>query len=224
MAVALITGGTRGIGLACARALRADGMRVAVCGRDAGHVASAAAETDLARICDVSDRDALGAFAGEVAGVLGGIDVVVANAGVLPAPTPVTETAPDVWNRLLAVNLVGVSNTLAACIRHLRASAGYAFVIGSVSGHEGEPGLGAYGSTKWAVRGLVQAFLREEHAHGVRATVIAPGLVDTDMGATVEAPGDPLPPEDVARTVRWCLGLSRQAIVREVLLEREAAL
>src|SRR5689334_24953711 len=137
MAGALITGGTRGIGLECARTLRRLGLGVAVCGRDPAATAAAGEELELARVCDVTDRADVSAFTDEAASALGGLAVVIANAGVLTDRALLAETPADVWESTLRVNVIGVANTLAAATPHLRRSRGYAFVISSISGHEG---------------------------------------------------------------------------------------
>lgn len=223
MAGALVTGGTKGIGLECARALRRLGLPVAVCGRDAGDVDACAGEMELARSCDVADRGAVDAFTAEAASTLDGLAVVVANAGILSERATVAQTPPDVWERTMRVNVIGVANTLAAATPHLRRSRGYAFVISSIAGHEGMAEFSAYSSSKWALRGLTRTFIQEEARNGVRATVISPGLVDTRMGDAAGFGGERLRPSDVAATVEWCLALSPASLVREVLLERMAA-
>jgi NAD(P)-dependent dehydrogenase (short-subunit alcohol dehydrogenase family) len=222
MAGALVTGGTRGIGLECARTLRRLGLGVAVCGRDPADVAAAAGVMELARACDVTDRAAVAALAGEAASTLGGLAVVIANAGVLTQRALLVDTPTDVWESTLRVNVLGVANTLAAATPHLRRSRGYAFVISSISGHEGMAEFSAYSASKWSL-GLTQTFLQEEAVNGVRATVISPGLVDTRMGDAAGFGGERLQPSDVAATVEWCLALSPAAVVREVVLERMAA-
>jgi len=223
MAGALVTGGTRGIGLECARTLRRLGLGVAVCSRDPEDVAAVAGEVDLARACDVTDRDAIGALANEAASALGGLAVVIANAGVLTERAPLVDTPVDVWESTLRVNVVGVANTLAAATPHLRRSRGYAFVISSIAGHEGMAEFSSYSASKWGLRGLTRSFIQEEAPRGVRATVISPGLVDTRMGEAAGFGGERLRPSDVAATVEWCLALSPAALVREVVLERMAA-
>ena len=223
MAGALVTGGTRGIGLECARTLRRLGLGVAVCSRDPEDVAAVAGEVDLARACDVTDRDAIGALANEAASALGGLAVVIANAGVLTERALVVDTPVDVWESTLRVNVVGVANTLAAATPHLRRSRGYAFVISSIAGHEGMAEFSSYSASKWGLRGLTRSFIQEEAPRGVRATVISPGLVDTRMGEAAGFGGERLRPSDVAATVEWCLALSPAALVREVVLERMAA-
>jgi NAD(P)-dependent dehydrogenase (short-subunit alcohol dehydrogenase family) len=223
MAGALVTGGTRGIGLECARTLRRLGLGVAVCSRDPEDVAAVAGEVDLARACDVTDRDAIGALANEAAAALDGLAVVIANAGVLTERALLVDTPVDVWESTLRVNVVGVANTLAAATPHLRRSRGYAFVISSIAGHEGMAEFSSYSASKWGLRGLTRSFIQEEAPKGVRATVISPGLVDTRMGEAAGFGGERLRPSDVAATVEWCLALSPAALVREVVLERMAA-
>jgi NAD(P)-dependent dehydrogenase (short-subunit alcohol dehydrogenase family) len=223
MAGALVTGGTKGIGLECARTLRRLGLPVAICGRDAHDVDAFGAEMELSRVCEVTDRTAVDSFTTEAAEAFDGLAVVVANAGVLSERATLAETTADVWEATMRVNVVGVANTLAAATPHLRRSRGYAFVISSIAGHEGMAEFSPYSSSKWALRGLTLSFLQEEATNGVRATVISPGLVDTRMGDAAGFGGERLRPSDVAATIEWCLALSPASLVREVLLERMAA-
>jgi NAD(P)-dependent dehydrogenase (short-subunit alcohol dehydrogenase family) len=222
---ALITGGSSGIGLACARALHADGYRVALCGRDGERVRRAAAaigEDANGVACDVADRGAVERFVAETAEQFGRIDVIVAAAVIYAVRDTVAEIASDAWQEVLDVNLSGVMHTLSAAVPHLRASRGYAFVLSSVSGKQGMAGSSVYCASKWGVLGLTHSFIKEEARHGVRATAICPGLVDTPMvggGGATPAP-EMLSPNDVAETVRFCLSLSPIALVREIVLER----
>src|ERR1700752_2080962 len=104
MSGALVTGGTGGIGLECARALRRLGLGVAVCGRDAAGVATAGTEAELSCVCDVTDREAVAAFTSQAASTFGGLSVVVANAGILTERSSLAETPADVWERTMRVN------------------------------------------------------------------------------------------------------------------------
>jgi NAD(P)-dependent dehydrogenase (short-subunit alcohol dehydrogenase family) len=224
MRAALVTGGTSGIGLACARMLRRDGYGVAICGRNEGRLERASAELGeqtLAQRCDVARRDEVERLVAATVERFGGLDVVVACAGVGAFGQTVEQIGDEDWARVLAVNLTGAMHTLAACAAELRRRRGYAFTVSSVAGKQGMPGSGAYSASKWGLLGLTHSFIREEARHGVRATAICPGMVDTPMIGARRG-GELLAPEDVAQTVRYCLGLSPVALVREIVLERTA--
>ena len=93
--------------------------------------------------------------------------------------------------------------------------------IASVSGKRGMAGLSAYCSSKFAVIGFTESLAREEAAHGIRATSICPGYVETPMVADAETPGsEMIRPEDIAATVLYLVRLSPKAVVREIVLER----
>ena len=177
----------------------------------------------LARACDVADRGAVEALVRDVVGELGGLDALVANAGVDGRWDRLQDLSTEAFRETLEVNLIGTFNTLTVAAPHLRERRGYAIAISSALGVRGVPRGGAYVASKHGVNGLLATFLAEEARHGVRATAICPVYVDTDM--TVEArerigQGEMLSAEDVAETVLWCLRLSPVAVVREVVLDR----
>jgi NAD(P)-dependent dehydrogenase (short-subunit alcohol dehydrogenase family) len=220
---ALVTGGGSGIGLACARALRELGYRVALCGRDTRKLeAAATAIGDAAWIaCDVTNRDAVEAAVADTVDRFGRLDVVVANAGVFPPSRATLDRTPlDEWEVVTATNLDGVFHTLAAALPYLRVSAGYAFVIGSIYSRHALRLSAAYTASKFGALGLTHTLLQEHEEHGVRATAILPGIVDTSMVTGDHHRDELLRADDVARTLRWCLELSPAAIVREVTIER----
>ena len=209
MAGALVTGGTRGIGLECARSLRRRASASPSASRHPEDVTAAAGEAELARVCDVTDRDAVGALADEAAAALGGLAVVVANAGVLTERALLADTPADVWESDAAGQRGGRGQHPRRRDAAPPPQPWYAFVISSIAGHEGMAEFGAYSTSKWGLRGLTRTFIQEEAPRGVRATVISPGLVDTRMGDAAGFGGERLRPSDVAATLEWCLALSR---------------
>ena len=218
---ALITGGSSGIGLACARKLVELGYNVAICGRDEGRLAAAQVDcgAEIAITCDVGDRVAVQRFVDAAVDRFGGLDVVVANAGDWRGG-PIEELRGEDWDAVLRTNLNGTFYTAAATLAHLRARAGYIFVIASISAFMSAVGFAAYSSSKAGLRGLSFAIREEVAGQGVRVTVISPGYVDTPfLGAEERARDGLLSPTDIAETVAWCLRLSPAAVVRDIVIE-----
>ncbi|MFL5400637.1 MAG: SDR family NAD(P)-dependent oxidoreductase [Myxococcales bacterium] len=195
--ICVVTGASRGIGLACASALRAAGARVAVCA--ARTVPSVPAE--LSRRCDVSDSQAVGRFFTEVQAVLGPPDVVVLNAGVLERG-PLEEFTDEQWDRVLGVNLRGAFLCARAAWSSLARTRGRLIGMGSISGTLGTAEAAAYNASKWGLTGLVKSLAEEGREAGIFAALVLPGSVDTEM--LRKTPFEPqMTPEDVARVVRF---------------------
>ena len=188
----LVTGGSRGIGAAVARAFAARGDRVAVHYRDA----AAAAEAVLAGLpgdghavvrADLTDADAVRAMVDEAAGRLGGLDVLVNNAGVY-VPHPVLATSyeewQEAWRATLGVNLVGAANATWCAARHMMARGGGRIVnVGSRGAFRGEPAHPAYGASKAGLHAFGQSLAIALAPHGITVASVAPGYVATDMTA-----------------------------------------
>ncbi len=211
---ALVTGGARGIGLALATALAADGWRVVLADLDEAGAQAAAARLPAARAVrlDVTDADAVEA-------VVAGIEedeplrLVVNNAGVSPAPGDAGLWPVAEWQRVVAVNLMGVVHGVNAAYPRMRArGSGVVLNVASLAGLVPGPGLGPYGATKHAVVGLTLGLRADAAPYGVRVSALCPGWVDTAMldstgpdGRPVRDDlrefgiGDPVPPAEVAR-------------------------
>jgi 3-oxoacyl-[acyl-carrier protein] reductase len=189
----LITGASRGIGAATARAFAAAGDRVAVHHRDsaglAGQVRDSLPGTGHAVVqADLADADAVRVMVDAAASALGGIDVLVNNAGVYH-PHPITQTSYEEWQagwqEALGVNLVGAANVTWCAVAHMTAAGrGGAIVnVSSRGAFRGEPGQPAYGATKAGLNALGQSLARALGPHGISVTTVAPGFVETDMAA-----------------------------------------
>jgi len=181
----LITGGASGIGAACVRRFQGDGCSVAVLDRDQRALEASPAE--FGTTCDVADADSLGAAVDEAAAALGGLDVVVAAAGIAARGT-VADTDPGDWDRVVAVNLRGVYLTGRATIPHLRAAGGGAIVnVSSQFGLVGCLASPAYCASKAGLIGLTRAMAIDHTEEGIRVNCVCPGPVDTPMLAWTDA-------------------------------------
>jgi 3-oxoacyl-[acyl-carrier protein] reductase len=220
----LVTGASRGIGAAVAQEFAAAGDRVAVhygAARDAAQevAASLAGDGHVVVAADLADPEAVRAMVGDAAQGLGGLDVLVNNAGVF-TPHPITETTYEEWQRAwhetLAVNLVGAANAAWCAVPHMIEAGGGRIVnVSSRGAFRGEPRSPAYGASKAALVALGQSLARALGPHRIAVTTVAPGWTDTDMAAdTLAGPrGDAIraesplgrvaTPTDVARAVLY---------------------
>ncbi|WP_073948205.1 SDR family oxidoreductase [Streptomyces kebangsaanensis] len=176
----VVTAGAAGIGLAMARAFAANGDRVHICDIDEralGQVTGADPRI-TGTVCDVSDRPSVEAFVKAAVRTLGGIDVLVNNAGIAGPTSPVEEMDPDQWEAVLAVNLTGTFNVTRLSIPHLKKSdAGVVLVMTSVGGRYGYPNRSPYATTKRGLIGLTETLAVELGDDGIRVNAIAPGAV-----------------------------------------------
>lgn len=183
--VALVTGGTRGLGLGLARALGRSGAGVALVGRDgatgAAAVAALADEGIAAHafVADVSDDAAMRDAAAAAQERLGAIDVLVCAAGVGAPRRPVWEATPQDYRGCFDINVLGVVNAMAAVLPAMIARGeGRVVAIGGTYGHKGVAGFSLYAASKWALRGLVKSAALDAAPHGVRVNMISPGGVE----------------------------------------------
>jgi 3-oxoacyl-[acyl-carrier protein] reductase len=184
----LITGASRGIGAATARAFAAAGDRVAVhygARREQAEAVRAALPGDghLVAGADLADADAVRAMADEVAAALGSIDVLVNNAGVFvahPIETSSYEEWQRAWRHTLAVNLVGAANLTWCAVRHM-GPGGRIVNVSSRGGFRGEPEQPAYGASKAGIVAFAQSLARALGPRGIAVTAVAPGFTETDM-------------------------------------------
>jgi NAD(P)-dependent dehydrogenase (short-subunit alcohol dehydrogenase family) len=188
----LVTGGSRGIGRACAVGFAERGARVAInyrANREAADATLAALPggPHTALQADVTDPEAVKDLVASAADALGGLDVVVNNAGIW-----VEHKLEDVdydewqgaWNRVLQANLVGPSNVSYCAARHMIDHGGGKIVnVSSRGSFRGEPDGPAYGASKAGLNAMSQSLAKRLAPHGITVGVVAPGFVDTDMAA-----------------------------------------
>jgi NAD(P)-dependent dehydrogenase (short-subunit alcohol dehydrogenase family) len=204
--VVAITGGGRGIGRAMARALAAEGARVAVCDLDGETAAATAAELGgdaIGLAVDVTDHTALAAFLDQVEQRLGPLGVMINNAGIMPV-TPLVDEDDASIARQLEINLRAVIvGTREAMRRMIPRGRGHIVNVASVAGRTGFPHLATYCATKHGVVGLSEAVRAELRDSGVEISVVMPSIVRTELMAGVrDARGvKSIQPEDVAAAV-----------------------
>ena len=181
--VVFITGPARGIGAEVARVLARRGARLALAGLEPERVRALAAELGPGHACfecDVTDQAALARAAEAAVAALGGIDVVVANAGIASHGT-VAVTPVEAMARVIEVNLIGVLRTVSVTLPHVTARRGYYLLISSAAALAAMPGLAAYAAAKSGVEQFANA-LRLEVAHkGVAVGSAHPCWIDTDL-------------------------------------------
>lgn len=229
--VALVTGGSRGIGAAISRELGRAGARVAVNYR-AGKEAAEAVAAEVGGLvvqADVSSPDEAQALVERVESELGEIDALVNNAGVT-RDTLIARMSDDDWETVIDTNLRGTFNTSRVVSRKMmRRRAGSIVNLSSVVGVHGNPGQANYAASKAGIIGLTKALARELGSRGVRVNAIAPGYIATELTEVLndEQRGlilgnTPLgrlgEPEDVARAVRFLCSEEAAFITGEVLL------
>ena len=176
----VVTAGGGGIGLIIAKAFVAAGDRVHVCDVNAEAVERVTRDNPAitGTVCDIADRGAVERFVEEAVDELGGIDVLVKNAGIAGPTTSVENLDPDEWDSVLAVNLTGPFNVTRLAIPHLKKSGnGVIIMMSSVGGRFGYANRSTYATTKRALIALAETLALELGDHGVRVNTIAPGAV-----------------------------------------------
>jgi NAD(P)-dependent dehydrogenase (short-subunit alcohol dehydrogenase family) len=174
----LVTGGSRGIGLAIVERFKAEGWRVAACARALDRLAACPADFKFA--CDVTDAAAVRDGIAAIVGAFGAIDVLVNNAG-LAGSNPLDPDSDDaLWHRVIDVNLNGTYYFTKHAFPHIP-DGGRIVNLGSVLSHTGAADQTAYTAAKHAVLGFTRAFARRAAARGVTVNAVCPGWVRTDM-------------------------------------------
>ena len=179
----LITAGAGGIGREIARAFAAQGDRVFVCDIDAAGLQSLAQEVPGVkfRICDMSNRDDVAQMVAAAAEALGGLDVLVNNAGIAGPTAPVDAVSLEDWDKVIAVNLTSTFQVTRLVVPYLKKSkAGAIITISSAAGRFGYANRSPYASSKWALIGFTKSISIELGTFGIRANAILPGTVDGD--------------------------------------------
>jgi NAD(P)-dependent dehydrogenase (short-subunit alcohol dehydrogenase family) len=177
----LVTAGASGIGREIVRAFAANGAAVFTCDIDSVALALLQQESGdvITDVCDLSKRADIEAMVGRAAEGLGGLDVLVNNAGIPGPVAPVEELNPDDWESVIQINLHATFDVTRLAIPYLKRSrAGVILVMSSVAGRCGYTNRSSYATSKWGLIGFTKTLARELGAHNIRVNAILPGIVE----------------------------------------------
>jgi 3-oxoacyl-[acyl-carrier protein] reductase len=220
--VALVTGASRGIGLAIARALAAEGCNLVITSRNQNHLKQASREVAgvraLAQACDVSDTRSVQVLFGALKKEFGRLDVLINNAGISHAMAPVEKLSIEVWEKVLATNLTGMFLVTRAAIPLMGKGATIVNNL-SVAAEGTFAGESAYCASKHGAMGLTNTLREEVRPKGIRVIALMPGPTDTEIWNQFwpDAPRQKMmSPETVAAAVVSALVLPANSTVEEL--------
>ena len=223
--VALITGASRGIGLAIARSLAAMGAKLSLCARDAEKLVGVASEFEregipvLAIPADLTRSDDIASLVQKTEQTIGPVEILINNAGV-GYFAPVQEASEADWDAVLDTNLKAVfllSKAVAPGM--IRRRSGHIVNIASLAGKNAFAGGSIYCASKWGLLGLTECMAEDLRPHGIRVSAVCPGSVATDFSPHAgKDPAKMLQPEDVAHAVEAILTQAPQSFISEILL------
>jgi 3-oxoacyl-[acyl-carrier protein] reductase len=224
--VAVVTGGSRGIGFAIAAALADLGFALVITGRDKEHLDRSCAELRSrglkceSIVCDVSSLASVTELGAQLRETYGRVDVLVNNAGIGGPACLLHELNPEDWDAIFDTNVRGAFYVMRAVVPlMIAAGAGHIINVSSLAGKNPLPRGAAYSSSKWALNGLTYSVAEELRAYNIRVSVVCPGSVDTEFSPHVGKAADRmLRPEDVAHVVTMLVTQRPQSFVSEVLL------
>jgi 3-oxoacyl-[acyl-carrier protein] reductase len=224
--VAVVTGASRGVGLAIAGRLARIGHHVVLCARSQAELDRAVSAiiaqggSASAYRCDVTKADEVADLASSVLAEFSRCDVLVNNAGIGAMGTPLYQVEPEAFDNVMATNLRGPFLLLRAFApAMLAARAGHIINIGSLAGKSPLPNGAPYAASKWGLLGLMMSAAEELRPHGVRVSVISPGSIATDFSGHAGKDDDwKISPDDVAAVVEDLIAQSPRSFISEVLL------
>ena len=207
--VAVITGGSKGIGKALAETLLKAGCKVFICGRSKESLNYAKAELSRhgkveGEVCDIRSETQVKMMADECVRLFGGIDILINNAGIGLFRKTVEEISPDNFREVLEINLFGVFYACHFIIPHIKQrGGGYIINISSLAGQNAHPKMSAYNASKFGLNGFTESLMQEVRHDGIKVSNICPGSVNTEFGDDKISEDKlwQLQPKDIALTV-----------------------
>lgn len=223
--IAIVTGGTKGIGRAIAESLLREGANVFICARDKSALKSALEELSAlgkveGEICDVRSESQVRIMLDEAVRVFGGIDILVNNAGVGVFGKTVEEISPEEFQWVLETNLFGVFYAChhAIPLMKKRGGGGYIFNISSLAGQNAHPRMSAYNASKFALNGFTESLMQEVRADNIKVSLICPGSVNTEFGneEITDEKAWQIQPADIAEVVVDLLRQNRRVLASKI--------
>ena len=222
--VALVTGGTKGIGYAIAERLLEAGASVFICGRTVSAVEAALDSLAkkgkaVGRDCDVRDAEQVRTMLADCERVLGGVDILINNAGIGIMGKTVEEITPDEFRETIETNLLGVYYACHHAIPLLKKrGGGYIINISSLAGQNAHPKMAAYNASKFGLNGFSEALMQEVRQDGIKVSYICPGSVNTSFGNDTPSADKmwQIQPEDLAQVVIDLLKMDARTLPSKV--------
>ncbi|QYO67644.1 SDR family oxidoreductase [Leptolyngbya sp. 7M] len=222
--VAVVTGGTKGIGFAIAESLLGEGSRVMICGRNKRDLKDASERLAVhglleSELCDVRSEDQVRMLLDESSRRMGGLDILINNAGVGYFGKTVDEMSGEEFRQTLETNLFGVFYACRYAIPLMKErGGGYIINISSLAGQNAHPKMAAYNASKFALNGFTEALMQEVRHDNIKVSYICPGSVNTAFGGDVPNQEKmwQLQPADIARVVIDLLQMPERALPSKV--------
>lgn len=222
--VAVITGGTKGIGRAIAESLLREGVRVFICARDKFQLKRALEQLSPlgkveGEICDVRSSSQVEIMLNECVRLFGGVDFLINNAGVGLFGKTVEETTPEDFEWVLQTNLFGVFYTCHYAIPLMKVrNGGHIINISSLAGQNAHPQMAAYNASKFGLNGLIEALMQEVRQDNIKVSLICPGSVNTEFGnkEITEEKAWQVQPADIAQVVSELLNQKSNALSSKI--------
>ncbi len=222
--IAIVTGGTKGIGRAIAESLLKAGANVFICARDKVELKRALEQLSVlgkvdGEVCDVRSESLVEMMLKECERVFGGVDILINNAGTGVFGKTVEETTAAEFEMTLQTNLFGVFYACHHAIPLIKQrGGGYIINISSLAGQNAHPKMAAYNASKFGLNGFTEALMQEVRADNIKVTLICPGSVNTYFGD--QEPSDEkawqIQPEDIAQTVVDLLNFNERALPSKI--------
>lgn len=224
--VAIVTGGTKGIGYAIAERLVLSGANVFICARSRDEIEAAIGRlsehgTAAGKMCDMRSEEQVKAVLESCERRFGGVDILINNAGVGFMSRTVEEISPDDFRQTLETNLFGVYYACHYAIPMLKQrGGGYIINISSLAGQNAHPGMATYNASKFGLNGFTEAMMQEVRHDNIKVSYICPGSVNTEFGGDTvsDEKAWQLQPEDIADVVMNLLAMNDRALPSKVEL------